>query len=222
MECPICKSKTKELLKVPFGKNCESMPIKDYKQISYHQCSKCRYIFAPEFLSWTENDFKKKIYNDEYEIYDPEFRYKRPYHSMLDLYNEFKGKKHLDYGGGNGMLSQLLNDREFNSTSYDIFYHNDRPKEKFDIVTCIEVIEHSIEPLKIFDDIKSLLKDNGKLIISTLIMDYIKNINDHWYISPRNGHIGFYFTKTLRTIADISGYKYIEDTHTTKKEFIKL
>ena len=74
--CPICNSKTTHLFATQFLK--ESKQRKDERMIQYYHCPECDYIFAPEFKSWTEADFKREMYNDDYVKYDPEFLTIRP------------------------------------------------------------------------------------------------------------------------------------------------
>lgn len=210
--CPICNSETSYFFRTQFLRNAEQK--KDDRMVHYYRCPNCDYIFAPEFKTWTQEDFKREIYNEKYIEFDPEFLTIRPMSNAVQLNNELQGLKHLDYGGGNGVMSERLRQFGVDSTSYDVFYNTEKPKGKYDIITCIEVIEHTIDPLKLFFDINDLLKDAGTLILKTSVVDFwdCKNEFDfskHWYVMPRNGHIGFYSIKTLQQIADKTGFKLL-------------
>ena len=189
--CPICESRTNHFFNVPFIKEIE-VPKKYDILIQYNRCPECDYIFAPMFKAWTEKDFKQNIYNEDYIIYDPEFLKIRPHTNAKQFYDILRGKRHLDYGGGSGRMSNTLKASGIDSHSYDVFYSKARPTGQFDVITCIEVLEHSIDPLKIFADIFSLLKPKGTLILKTSIVDFWNCKNDyefsqHWYVMPRNG-----------------------------------
>lgn len=97
--------------------------------------------------------------------------------------NEKRGAV-LDIGAGQGMLSSRLKNLGFDVTAcdldYDKFeYHNEiffvkqdlnkrlSIDRKFDYICTTEVIEHIENPYKLIRDCYSLLKENGKLIITT-------------------------------------------------------
>lgn len=92
----------------------------------------------------------------------------------------------LDFGCGEGAFSQRLKDNGFQVHSSDIdkeqfkatvdkYIHLDLNKEqisdnfdiKYDVIIAMEIIEHLENPWKFIRDIKSLLKPNGLLILST-------------------------------------------------------
>jgi len=224
--CPICESRTNHFFNVPFIKENIEVPKKYDMMIQYNRCPECDYIFAPVFKAWTEKDFKQNIYNEDYIKYDPEFLEIRPHTNAKQFYDILRGKRHLDYGGGSGRMSNTLKASGIDSHSYDVFFDKARPTGQFDVITCIEVLEHSIDPLKIFADIFSLLKPKGKLILKTSIVDFWNcktdyEFSQHWYVMPRSGHIGFYSIKTLQLIADKTGFNYSQNSH-VENIFIKL
>ena len=60
---------------------------------------------------------------------------------------------HLDYGGGNGLLSNFLSDKGWTSKSYDPFPKSQALIEglgTFNLITAFEVFEH-VPPLKILE-----------------------------------------------------------------------
>jgi 2-polyprenyl-3-methyl-5-hydroxy-6-metoxy-1,4-benzoquinol methylase len=50
--------------------------------------------------------------------------------------------------------------------SYDPFSMPVRPIGKFDVITCSEVIEHSPFPLRTLADMRSMLADEGCIVLS--------------------------------------------------------
>src|SRR5438067_1688909 len=41
--------------------------------VIWHRCSACGFLFTPFFDDWTSEDFKRFIYNDDYDIIDPDY-----------------------------------------------------------------------------------------------------------------------------------------------------
>ena len=179
--------------------------------VYYYLCDYCGFCFSPELYSWPIEDFKTKIYNDDYITVDPDYVDLRPRQNSVNIAKMFINHKsmirHLDYGGGSGLFSQLMCDQGFDSLSYDPFIDGKLKSQdlgKFNLITAFEVFEHvpSVDELK--NDLSSLLTDDGIILFSTLLSD--ENIKRHqrltwWYASPRNGHISLYSRKSLTIIA---------------------
>ncbi len=214
--CPVCASMSTALDVVDFNKSCEE-PRGKYLPLSgipiyYFLCDNCDFCFSPEICAWSINDFETKIYNNDYVMVDPDYVDNRPRQNAEYLVNMFSNQKaairHLDYGGGEGMLSRLLREQGFDSTSYDPFVDKHITNEelgKFNLITAFEVFEHvpSVNELK--KQLVSLLSDDGIILFSTLLSD--GHIKRHerltwWYASPRNGHISLYSNKSLSIIAE--------------------
>ena len=70
----------------------------------------------------------------------------------------------LDFGCGFGSDADILNNSEFNISKYDKFYFKDFPKEKFETITRIYVLNvvDVWEQSEILMSISNLLKPNGK------------------------------------------------------------
>jgi hypothetical protein len=96
------------------------------------------------------------------------------------LVSDIKEPQYLDYGCGSGGLIRYLSNNfnikgfgfeQGNITSYlnDISLLNEKDlheyRNRFDIITAIEVIEHSPDPLFLLKEIRSLLKPNGFFFI---------------------------------------------------------
>ena len=186
--CPVCKNKTEIFDSIEFNKSCEEINGKYLSYtgqfIDYYICENCEFCFAPEFFQWNKKDFEEKIYNKDYIFVDPEYkeiRSKRNANLLLQLLkNSEKYIKHLDYGGGNGTLSKILNENGICSTAYDPYaIDNLLFGEKYNLLTAFEVFEHVNDIELLFYNLTNLLSDDGCVIFSTALNDdHLSNNNN--------------------------------------------
>jgi Methyltransferase domain len=208
-KCVVCNGSTKLCAQVDFNMNCEerkgfSLPRAGLN-VEYHMCETCETIHAPTFDDWTPEEFSEYIYNKDYIKVDPEYVKERPLYFVNEIEKLFGDKKnqwkHLDFGGGNGLVSQILKSKGWNSRTYDPYgEENTIPNEKFSLITAFEVFEHTPDPHKTMQTIISLLDNNGNLFVSTALSDKHQNAM-WWYMSPRNGHITIYTRKSISFLA---------------------
>ena len=202
--CPVCGATCALVDVVDFNKSCEEIRGKHLPAagipIEYYFCDDCGFCFAPEIASWTLEDFEREIYNDRYVDVDPDSQ-------SLQI-------RHLDYGGGSGLLSEVLFSTGWDSTSYDLFVNRDvAPSElgTFDLITAFEVFEHVPDVNRLASDLASLLRPDGIVLFSTLLSD--GNISrgqrlTWWYASPRNGHISLFSRTSLAKLARKHGFSF--------------
>lgn len=117
---------------------------------------------------------------------------------ILQHSNGLNGKKVLDVGCGGGILSESMAKSGANVTGIDMSpqplavakqhaqdnnliidyqqstiedflqQHQQRQAEKFDVITCMEMLEHVPDPLSIIHSCRQLLKPDGVLFMSTI------------------------------------------------------
>lgn len=222
-KCPVCSSTSSLHDVVDFNKSCEEPKGKFLPKsgipIYYALCESCGFLFAPEFSEWTEADFLSKIYNDNYVEIDPDYVEVRPASNFEFLQKYFGNVRHqvhhLDYGGGNGLLSNKLTHVGWNSCSYDPFPQRNvdiASLGKFNFITAFEVFEHVPNPHVLLENISHLLDETGIVLFSTLAND--GNIKQHqrldwWYASPRNGHISLFSKKSLKVLGEKYGLNFV-------------
>jgi len=229
---------------VDFHKNCEihRRKVLDISgvPIYYHRCPVCHFIFTTAFDHFTKEDFLRYIYNEEYVLVDPEYQEVRPRGNavaLCRLFSAARPKRILDYGGGNGVLAELLRAAGFSHVdTYDPFVprYSAKPPDRFNCVVSFEVVEHTTDPARVFADMNDLLTDSGLILFSTLLQpaDIDQQGLNWWYAGPRNGHVSLFSRASLKKVVQPFGFKlgsFNEGLHVLFREipdfaqhFIKL
>ena len=231
MKCPICKQACALLDTVDFSKSCEESRGKHLPasgiSIEYMLCDHCGFCFAPEMAKWPLEEFKEKIYNDDYAHVDPDYLSIRPLANAQMIQSGLPAARtavrHLDYGGGNGLMAQTLKAKGWNSSSYDPFVDRDTriaDMGKFDLITAFEVFEHVPDVQGLMKQLQTLLAPSGMILFSTLCTD--GNIRKDskltwWYASPRNGHISLFSRNSLAVLGRQYGFNF--GSHNTNLHF---
>jgi len=208
MNCPICSKPTKHLDTIDLSTNCLGLFFtSDATPIEYVLCAHCGFCFSPTMYAWSDRHLSETVYNSEYVLVDPDFVSERPTNVFKALVNAFpdpKNIKHLDYGGGNGLLSSLLKEVGWSTQTYDPFMYDNKiiVGNKFNLITAIEVFEHCTRPQQLMKQISSLLSSTGVLLLTTLLSDGNLQKPLTWrYASPRNGHVSLFSYTSLRMLA---------------------
>jgi len=86
---------------------------------------------------------------------------------MKKFENEYNDIRHLDYGGGNKVLTNFLQKHNWNSYSYDPFIDKNisiNTLGKFDLISAFEVFEHVCDVNKMMKELSILLKNDGLML----------------------------------------------------------
>ncbi len=222
--CKICCADAHVFDTVDAAKNC-CEPMGLYlpptgTAVTYHRCVACGFVFTAWCDAFTDEDFRREIYNDGYAQVDPLYREIRPRGSARLLREVFADAcrfeappRLLDYGAGSGTLAALLGDRA-RTESFDPFSatpdHATRPTERFDVVFASEVIEHVTRPIETIAAMRDLLRPGGFMLFSTMVtppdIDTVRA--SWWYISPRNGHVSIFTPAALAAACAQTGLHY--------------
>jgi len=170
--------------------------------------------------------------------------------SFIKSHTELVDKEVLDIGCGGGILTEALAREGANTTGIDLAkktidiarkhankenltidyqvvsaesWANDN-EARYDVITCMELLEHVPDPEKVITTIDTLLKPQGKVFLSTLnrtIMSFLQAIVGAEYILniiPRGTHSYQQFIKPAElatwcrahnlTVNDIQGLNY--------------
>jgi hypothetical protein len=136
---------------------------------------------------------------------------------MFNILFFLKSSRHLDYGGGYGILTRLMRDIGFDSFWFDPYTPNLFAQGfdyihnlKIDVLTSFESFEHFINPI---DDIEKILAISRNVIFSTqLLPTPTPKPGEWWYYGLEHGqHVSFYSHDTLNFIAknfNLNVYSY--------------
>ena len=220
LDCPVCEAEAALLDVVDLNKSCEEargkfLPIAGVP-IYYALCEQCGFCFAPEFRHWSLEEFSTRIYNEDYKLVDPDYHEARPRVNAQTLAGMFDKHvldiRHLDYGGGNGVLSNELFAAGWDSKSYDPFVDGPLSEDygKFNLVTSFEVFEHVPDVNHLISTLSSLVEKDGIVLFTTLLSDGHLARNhrlDWWYASPRNGHVSLFSRRSLTLLGEKEGFE---------------
>ncbi|MGE0153287.1 MAG: class I SAM-dependent methyltransferase [Reyranellaceae bacterium] len=175
--------------------------------VYYYRCAACGFLFTPLTDNWSADDFRRRIYNEEYVRYDPGYAEERPRSNAEMLANFFGAHRQslslLDFGGGNGAMVDRLKAGGFaGAACYDPIAQPGAPAptRPVDLVTCFEVLEHANDPMAVIRQLAGLC--GGLVLFSTLLQppDIETQRLRWWYAAPRNGHISL-FSRPALTLA---------------------
>lgn len=119
------------------------------------------------------------------------------------------GARGLDFGCGPApVLAELLTRGGFPCTAYDPFFAPDETllAERYDYVTCSEVVEHARNPAKMFATLQSLLRPGGLLGVMTRFIPDDEPFASWWYRRDPT-HVSFYSLATMRWIGLRHGWQ---------------
>lgn len=165
----------------------------------FYKCTNCEGIFRPKHTFLTAEAEKEHYEKHNNDVFDERYQnFVSPIVNAVlqDFSPEAKG---LDFGSGTGpVIAKMLTDKGFQVQNYDLFFAN-KPsllKEKYDYVSCCEVMEHFHYPYQEFELLKSLLLPKGKLYCKTEVFKNQKPF-ENWYYKDDFTHVFIYQLKTL-------------------------
>jgi SAM-dependent methyltransferase len=215
-DCKICGDDAPLHGVVDFNKSCELqrglvLPLLGMP-IWYRRCASCGFVFTRMFDGFTQEDWKREVYNVRYLEIDPDYASVRAEANaplvasiagQLGLTDPAYGTimierpRLLDYGSGNGKLTELLACLPADCAAWDPLGPGEKPDRQFDLVTAFEVFEHTTTPVETAREALAFIRPGGALLFSTLVCDDLGPQEMNWYIAPRNGHVSIHSTKSL-------------------------
>ena len=197
MQCKVCRGETES-----FG----SQQILGAHEALYRRCTRCGFVFV-ESATWLKQAYESAIASSDTGIVVRNLRLADTTGALIGLAFS-KARRFLDFGGGAGLFVRLMRDRGFDFYLYDEYCENvfaagfeAQPDERFDLVTCMEVVEHMVDPIAAFEKLANCAP---VIVFSTELVPVARNKpGEWWYYAPETGqHVSFYTLPALRVIAD--------------------
>jgi len=186
-KCPLCDS-------------FSSLEFESVLERDFRKCNECSLIFVePKFLPSVEEEKNRYLKHKN----DPAYvSYLKKVLKPLEAF-DLKDQKALDFGcGSSSQLTTLLEAQGVIAISYDPLFRPDTSvlSKRYNIITCVEVVEHFHQPLLEFEKLKTMLDENGLLLIRTKLFHSEIDFKTWWYVRDFT-HVCFYSKNTFEYIA---------------------
>ena len=195
-------------------------PLEEYEKNHLHTCDSCSFVFADVIPDPEEME---AFYNSEYDLtsYFSPITKKR-YHDILNTLEKYRRtNKLLDVGCGYGFFLEVAKEKgwevqgiEYNQKCIDACRRKEidvlqgdlrdlaLEENSFDVVVCIELIEHLSFPKMFLQEVRKLLRSGGAVYLSTpnfnslarLRLKAVSNVIDY------PNHLGYFTVRTLRRL----------------------
>ncbi len=183
--------------------------------VLYGLCEDCRSLLLPE-PTWLERAYNTAFSPDpdsgelQRTLFVQRVLRRFRHHGLLQP--QFRS---LDFGCGKAALIRLLLDQGCDAWGQDAYpraaYAVERvsaawPEGAFDLITAIEVIEHTLDPVGTLLDLRSRLAPGGLLVVTTECFDEKAHGPDWIYLAQEHGqHITLFSAAGLRAAASKAG-----------------
>jgi hypothetical protein len=216
MKCTICSQNSK----FSFSKIFNKLGL---DKIDYYTCENCGYTVSKTHLEmsneiWSELNSKYHSYHGTDQTDDDKNWVTRLCHQS-EIITELKDiiphkNSWIDYGCGDGKLSQKLKNNKIELLNFDIcpctkdieyLTYDELTSKKYDFVVTTSVFEHLREYSEI-DFIFNLVSNTGALGIHTFISSTVPCNSDWFYLLPV--HCAFQTNKSMKILFDRYDFKF--------------
>jgi hypothetical protein len=200
--CSICAQKSDKIF---------NRKVLSKYDVDFYYCKNCHFIFS-EDPYWLEEAYSHSITDTDIGYIGRNILMSRI--TLILFYFLFDKKdRFLDYAGGYGIFTRLMNDSGLEFHWADTYTPNlfaqglEYNNEKIRAVTCFEAFEHFVDPIA---ECKKIIDISPTVFLSTTLLPNNKIPDpDTWgYYSFHHGqHIAFYSQQALTNIAHTLGLR---------------
>ncbi len=226
--CRVCDGVTQRL-----GSVHGSFSGRDYE---LRRCTTCRYAFIANPWTEFDRIYDDRYYagrgadplvDYQFELDDPErtirvYEWRGITRTVEALVGGLTGVRWLDFGAGNGgLVRHVLEHTGAAATGFEegsiaararlagipIESALEAQSASFDVVTAIEVLEHTLDPVAELRRIRQLLRPGGLLLLTTgNAAPFAANLTRWPYVVPEI-HVSFFEPGTLRRALQRAGFR---------------
>jgi 2-polyprenyl-3-methyl-5-hydroxy-6-metoxy-1,4-benzoquinol methylase len=229
LACRICGGHTQPLGVVPGSYSGRTFELR--------RCADCRYAFIADPWTEFDRIYDDRYYagNGADPLVDYQFELSSPQYTVRvyewrgvtrivgALLGDLRGVRWLDFGAGNGGLVRYVNEhtaaqavgfeegsiaaraRELGIPVSSTLHS--QPEAPFDVITAIEVLEHTLDPLAELRRMRGLLRSGGLLLLTTGNAAPFASALTRWpYVVPEI-HVSFFEPATLERALRSSDFR---------------
>lgn len=221
MKCLICNSNMQYFFSKKYDKEPFTTFMNKIGEIDYYKCINCGFVISKTHKNlcnqeWQRinNYFHHYMENNDSTVKQPPYLEQASMLKVLVENDIVDITNALDFGGGYGTFSKILN-KYFKITLpvYDPYiqnkdfdnYVNKEKLSKYKTVFNSALFEHLLTR-EAFDEINNLVSDGGCMIIHTVICENIPKDPNWFYIEPPV-HTTFHTNKSMGLLMEQWGYE---------------
>ncbi len=182
---------------------------------AYYKCPVCYLVFTGETAGREEQDRHYRAQDKD----DPAF-WRRVAETYVELASQFAAPgRILDFGSGEGRLSEALRDMGYEVESFEPRIHGAfgarEDTGRFGVVVANQVLEHLSEPCADIAMLCGVLEEGGMIFLTSSFTDAFIHSRDaveqfrSWWFKDDATHISFFCYWTLKWIAERLGLEVI-------------
>ncbi len=193
-----------EIEKCPLCLSIENNKYSQDKESIYLKCTQCFLVFTRSIDLLDPDEEKKRYMTHENDYRDQgykDFLYRLLTPLKSSIPDNSKG---LDFGCGPGpAISHYLNEEGYEVKNYDPYFANEKSllENKYDFLTCTEVIEHIYDVKDAFAQMVKLVNEKGTIGIMTQFPPDEQEKFSSWWYKNDPTHVRFFSKKTLNYMA---------------------
>lgn len=179
--------------------------------ITYFACPKCEFIQTEE-PHWLAESYAEAINRTDIGYVSRNIALANSSFSLVAGLFDQDGR-FIDYGGGYGLFVRMMRDKGLNWYWDDKHCQNlfaqgfeaeKSGADTFDLLTCFEVMEHTVEPI---EEVEKMLKLAPVIVFSTCLISTPRiKPSEWWYYGLDHGqHVSLFSRKSLEAIASRLG-----------------